>query len=168
MKLGLLLLLVERACLANLAQVYLWKWTAPYPFTSSTLQTLLAYGVNLLDVVHLVTLHPASCPAGKGEDTEMNMGGGASEINMKLIWWWWWLRYVEDGGCGDNQVLCSRRQADWSVVFVWFKSKATNRLNFEILQLHWPWRLLGSNVCRMQFGSIFTSKVLHFSWENRV
>ena len=55
--------------------MYLWKCAAPYPFTFSTLQTLLAHGVNLLDVVHLVTLHPASCPAGKGEDTEMNRGG---------------------------------------------------------------------------------------------
>ena len=37
---------------------------------SSALKTTSA-----LDMLHLVTLHCASCPPGKGEDTEMNRGG---------------------------------------------------------------------------------------------
>ena len=51
------------------------------------MQKLLEYrDYYYLDVVHLVTLHSASCPAGKGEDTEMNTEGEASEMkNMKLL-----------------------------------------------------------------------------------
>ena len=64
-------------------------------------------------MVHLVTLHSASCPAGKGEDTEMNTEGEASEmINIKVLLMI--ILMLRMNVCEATSLKSTRRQTDWT------------------------------------------------------